>query len=121
MSVRYEGNLQELLRRTAETIAAQPALPLSPGTMDGDRPQLCAAAALVHQAAALASPKSDLVQLAESMVAKGREYILGIAADVGLNTSFVDEIMKKNDSCSPSERRDKMIGYFEGSVATVRS
>ena len=105
-------HMKDLLQRTANALAAEQAVPLSPGDMDGARPRLCAAAAIVYQAAAMAEPEADLAELAHDMVSGGNTQILGKAKELHLDPLFVADVLARNDSCRDDQRRGKMVEYL---------
>ena len=105
-------SMRDLLRRTAEAVARQKELPLSPGLLADGEPMLCAGAAVVYQAAARDYSSEALYQLALEMIGAGKEAILRNAAKLGLDTVLVELVVLSNDAYASNIRKPRMIEYL---------
>jgi hypothetical protein len=106
-------NVSDLLHRTADALAAQGSVPVSPGRIEQDGRSLCAGAALVYQAAESTLARSDLDLLAREMIAGGKESIVAAGMRFNLDPHLVGEAIRKNDSCNDEERSENMIRFLK--------
>src|ERR1700730_12354589 len=106
------ANMKDLLQRTATALAAESAVPRSPGYMEGPRPRLCAGAEVVYQAAIMVEPKPNLTGLAKDMIAAGKGEIVRKAAEFDVDPAFVAAVIARNDLCRDGERRGSMVEFL---------
>jgi hypothetical protein len=115
-----EREQTQLLRQTADAIAAQPVVPRSPGVVREGKPQLCTGAAIVYEAAKRVSPPRDLDRLAADMIAFGKDEILRRAGELNLDRCFVESAVLRNDSYGDRERRERMLEWLAAASAPER-
>ena len=93
-----------LVANTCRELESQEVVPLSPGRMDQGTTTLCAGAALVKQATAMARSQRAAVEFAKTVVTQDSHYIWDQGAELGLDATLLERVVIHNNALKPEAR-----------------